>query len=196
MNAGLVNSYSVSLKRNLNGETPERLDNPVRSRGIMQEVWKDIDGYKGLYQVSNKGNVRNSKGHLMHLEENTSKYLRVKLGCPQKKFFVHRLVAKAFCEGYFEGAVVNHKDCNKHNNACTNLEWVTPSQNQKHAYLSGRISGAFKPLVRSYIYKGVLYKDVLIRDLIKTLGFCKNTLYNYIEKGKILCVSNDYPEKE
>lgn len=162
----------------------------------MQEVWKDIEGYKGFYQVSNKGNVRNSKGHLMYQEPNTADYLRVRLGTTQKKFFVHRLVATAFCEGYFEGAVVNHKDFNRHNNVYTNLEWITPSQNQKYTHKAGRMTGAFKPLVRSYIYKGVLYKDVLIRDLMKTLGFCKSTLYNYIEKGKILCVSNDYPEKE
>lgn len=196
MNVGLVSLYSVSLKRNLNGETPERLDNPVRSGEDMKELWKDIEGFEGRYQVSNKGLVRNAKGHLMYQEANTANYMRVGLGATQKKFFVHRLVAKAFCDGYFEGAVVNHKDFNRHNNASVNLEWVTASENQKHTYDAGRMTGAFKTLISSYTYKGKLYKDITVAELTKLLGVCKSTFYNYIESGKVLRVSNDYPVKE
>lgn len=162
----------------------------------MKELWKDIEGFEGKYQVSNKGLVRNAKRHLMYQEANTSDYMRVGLGVPRKKFFVHRLVAKAFCDGYFEGAVVNHKDFNRHNNVYTNLEWVTVSENQKHTYMTGRMTGAFKPLICSYVYKGNTYKDVTVVELAKTLGICKSSLYDYIAKGKILRVSNDYPEKE
>jgi hypothetical protein len=50
------------------------------------------------------------------------------------KIKVHRIVAKYFCEGYFDGAVVNHKDCNKLNNNADNLEWCTSSYNTRHAY--------------------------------------------------------------
>lgn len=162
----------------------------------MKELWKDIEGFEGRYQVSNKGLVRNAKGHLMYQEANTANYMRVSLGAPQKKFFVHRLVAKAFCDGYFEGAVVNHKDFNKHNNASVNLEWVTASENQKHAYRAGKMTGAFKPLISSYVYKGKTYKDITVAELIKTIGICESSLYNYLAKGKILRVSNDYPVKE
>ena len=162
----------------------------------MQEVWKDIEGYKGFYQVSNKGNVRNSKGHLMNQEPNTSDYLRVRLSNPQKKFFVHRLVAKAFCDGYFEGAVVNHKDFNRHNNVYTNLEWVTASENQKHTYKAGRMTGAFKDVLKDYLLDGVYYRNTTIKYLMKSLGFCRNTGHNWLKSGKLLCVSNDYPEKE
>ena len=54
-----------------------------------------------------------------------------------KMVLVHRLVAKAFVPGYFEGAQVNHKDGNKGNNAWWNLEWVTARQNNHHARLTG-----------------------------------------------------------
>lgn len=62
---------------------------------------------------------------------NPKRYLQVTV-CKdgkQKYLQVHRLVAKYFCDGYFEGAVVNHKDGNIHNNHYTNLEWVTQKEN-------------------------------------------------------------------
>ena len=52
----------------------------------------------------------------------------------KKRFFVHRLVALHFCEGANDELVVNHIDGNKLNNTATNLEWVTRSQNDLHAY--------------------------------------------------------------
>ena len=53
---------------------------------------------------------------------------------------LHRLVAEYFCEGYFEGAVVNHKDTNIHNNHYTNLEWVTQKENINKSYISSGIN--------------------------------------------------------
>lgn len=62
-------------------------------------------------------------------------YRRVTLYAPiKKRFFIHRLVALHFCEGANDELVVNHIDGNKLNNAATNLEWVTHSQNDLHAY--------------------------------------------------------------
>ncbi len=52
----------------------------------------------------------------------------------RKHFRTHRLVAEYFVDGYFEGAVVNHKDGNKLNNHYNNLEWVTQQENIKHYY--------------------------------------------------------------
>lgn len=100
------------------------------------EIWKDIENYSGYYQISSYGRVRNVKiGNILTGDINNIGYKRVCLYAPVKKrFFVHRLVAYHFCEGYQDNLVVNHKDGNKQNNKADNLEWVTRSQNDLHAY--------------------------------------------------------------
>ena len=152
--------------------------------------WKQIDDFL----VSDTGIVKSLKGRTYIAQDNTAGYLRV--GCGKRRRFVHHLVARAFCVGYFEGAVVNHKDCNKHNNNADNLEWVTRSENSKHAYRNERQPGAFKTLYRTYITSKGILKDVSVTEARKILGISKGCFYNYLNSGKILCVSNDYPEKE
>lgn len=100
------------------------------------EIWKDIENYSGYYQISSYGRIRNVKtGNILTGDINNIGYKRVYLYAPVKKrFFVHRLVAYHFCEGYQDNLVVNHKDGNKQNNKADNLEWVTRSQNDLHAY--------------------------------------------------------------
>ena len=100
------------------------------------EIWKDIKDYEGYYQISSEGNVRNVKTQqILKGDTNNLGYRRVTLYTPiRKRFFIHRLVALHFCEGYSEELVVNHKDGNKQNNNYLNLEWVTRSENDLHAY--------------------------------------------------------------
>ena len=100
------------------------------------EVWKDIKDYEGYYQISSEGNIRNIKTQqILKGDTNNLGYRRVTLYTPiRKRFFIHRLVALHFCEGYSEELVVNHKDGNKQNNNYLNLEWVTRSENDLHAY--------------------------------------------------------------
>lgn len=100
------------------------------------EKWKDIKDYEGYYQISSYGRVKNIKtGNIINGDTNNIGYKRIWLYAPVKKrFFVHRLVALHFCEGYQEDLVVNHKDGNKLNNSSKNLEWVTRSENDLHAY--------------------------------------------------------------
>lgn len=100
------------------------------------EIWKDIIGYEGYYQVSNLGRIKNiNTKKILTGDTNNIGYRRVTLYTPEKKrFFIHRLVALHFCEGYQEDLVVNHKDGNKLNNCADNLEWVTRSENDLHAF--------------------------------------------------------------
>ena len=110
----------------------------------MTELWKDIEGYDGLYQVSNLGRVRSmdcikvvhryGQDILVHYKGKIRKQFVSKRGymfipMPNHHLSVHREVAKAFVPGYFDGAQVNHKDENKLNNIWTNLEWVTCKDN-------------------------------------------------------------------
>lgn len=103
----------------------------------MLEVWKDIAGYEGLYQVSNLGNVRSIKRLEKVLKPQARKhgYLSVCLygrgGNHRnfRQFSVHRLVAEAFIPNPRGATEVNHIDENKQNNAVDNLEWVTHQEN-------------------------------------------------------------------
>lgn len=103
------------------------------------EIWKDIVGYEDNYQISNYGNVKNKiTGKILIGDKNSIGYRRVILYQPKKKrFFVHRLVALHFVDGYKENLVINHIDGNKENNHYKNLEWVTRSENDLHAFRLG-----------------------------------------------------------
>lgn len=120
----------------------------------MKEIFKDIPGYEGFYQVSDKGSVKalertykqfngltgnyNYRVYpekLMFIEEDKDGYLKTRLSKDgsQKKFFIHRLVALTFIPNNQDKPEVNHIDGNKKNNTLANLEWVTTSENQRHA---------------------------------------------------------------
>ena len=103
-----------------------------------KEIWKDIEGYEGLYQVSNLGRVRNIR--VLKPAPTKDGYLRVCFSvCGKTKgFLVHRLVAKAFIPNT-QNSEVNHIDGNKMNNSVGNLEWSTRSDNILHAYRNGLI---------------------------------------------------------
>jgi len=116
----------------------------------MIEVWKDIPGYEGAYQVSNFGRIRSLdrtieqlsrygtiikrklKGRLLKLSKCSNGYLQVSLGAGNL-YRVHQLVAQVFVEGDTT-LQVNHKNGNKKDNYADNLEWITCSDNHLHAY--------------------------------------------------------------
>lgn len=118
------------------------------------EIWKDIVGYEGLYQVSNLGNVMslekyigNKKGAIQYrppkvLKQYKNKfgYMRVYLtkNSIKKMYAVHRLVAIAFIDNPENKPCVNHIDNNRENNHLDNLEWCTYKENNNWAKKQGR----------------------------------------------------------
>lgn len=100
-----------------------------------KELWKDVTGYEGLYQVSNFGKVRKVDGTLMQGNINSYGYHVVSLTKDGKKKDkkVHRLVAMAFVPPIVGKDFVNHKDGDKINNCAENLEWCTRGENTIHA---------------------------------------------------------------
>lgn len=100
----------------------------------------DINGYEGLYAVTDDGRVwSHSSNKWLKSPNNTWGYPKVCLyvNGKGKVHTVHRLVAEAFCVRAENCTEVNHIDGDKANNVASNLEWVTPSQNAQHAWDTG-----------------------------------------------------------
>lgn len=117
----------------------------------MNEIFKDIIGYEGLYQISNLGTVLSlpkgdGNGHRTRIlkydikEHAHTSYARVTLSKNgvAKRFQVHRLVAQAFIPNLENKPFVNHIDNNGLNNAAINLEWCDQTENMKHSSTQGR----------------------------------------------------------
>ena len=123
-----------------------------------KEIWKDIEGYEGMYQISNKGRVRslerivlfkNGKSRKVKSKVLSTFIERAGYECIKlyqenkaKPFKVHRLVAIAFieCVGDTNLLEVNHIDGNKLNNNVANLEWCTRQENILHGYRTNLIT--------------------------------------------------------
>jgi hypothetical protein len=121
------------------------------------EVWADIEGFEGYYQVSNLGNIRSldrtiiqSNGQVRHfngrvLKQKLDRYgyavvmLRKRTEGVRKSATVHRLVAEAFIPNPDNKPTVNHKNGNKADNSAQNLEWSTRQENTAHAIRTGLI---------------------------------------------------------
>ena len=115
----------------------------------MEEIWKDIKGYEGLYQISNLGNVKTfnyrGKNKVKLLKHSLDKdgYHRVTLYDKDKnikRFAVHRLVCLAFLENPYNYPIVNHIDEDKDNNNLSNLEWCTYSYSVNYGTRNDKVS--------------------------------------------------------
>lgn len=116
----------------------------------MEEIWKDIEGYEGLYQISNLGRIRsldrvvvtkrntrtNLKGMLLKSTKDRDGYLQVVLSKQSKltTVKVHRVVAKHFIDNPENKTQINHLNGVKNDNRVENINWCTNSENNKHAY--------------------------------------------------------------
>lgn len=140
----------------------------------MKEIWKDIEGYEGLYQVSNLGRVKSlptqrnigwanytSKEKILKQCKNKYGYLTVCLhkGDSQKLHRVHRLVAIAFIDNPNGYKCVNHKDEDKTNNNISNLEFCSYSYNVNYGTRNQRASDAMSKKVLQYTKDGVFVAE-------------------------------------
>lgn len=108
----------------------------------MKEKWLAVKGFEGLYEVSNLGRIKSIKYNrerLMKTSHQLNGYVKITLSKDNVQYTsrVHRLVADAFIPRQEGRDYVNHIDGDKDNNAVSNLEWVSVSENNKHAFKLG-----------------------------------------------------------
>jgi len=122
---------------------------------FMEEIWRDIKGFEGKYQISSLGNARSlyrwricddgtiktQKGRMLSIRDAYGyKYFRVYINGKRKNLYVHKELCRAFKEDRDrKNMVVNHIDGDKGNNDLDNLEWCTKSEDVKHAYKMGLV---------------------------------------------------------
>jgi len=173
---------------------------------LPDEIWKPIEGFNDLYDVSNMGRVRSKYrcGQKKYINGNIGMYQRrgtilkphlcngyycVPLydGVQNKTIGIHRLVAKYFCDGYKKGLVVNHKDENRLNNRSDNLEWCTIRYNSTYG-------SAIEKVAKSKMVKVAMYDNQWnllstfdsIQDAAKQTRHCRNSISNWC-RGKVKC---------
>ena len=164
----------------------------------MAEVWMDLKGYNGKYQVSNKGRIWSGyRNKILKQKSDKDGYKNLALTTPRGKVKyerVHRLVALMFChkpEGY---NVVHHKNSIKYDNRAENLEWSTVSLNTKHGYHNNpkikesttraSLIGADKTRITIDVYKNGEYMGRFEgkEKCALELGLCPKTIYNGLNK--------------
>ena len=143
----------------------------------MNEEWRSIEGYEGLYEVSSYGRVRSldrydsrncfRKGKVLSLFKDRYGYLSVVLSCngKYKTTTVHRLVAQAFILNPDNLPQVNHRDEDKNNNNVENLEWCTAKYNNTYGTRQDRVrnsrikNGTYTGLSKEEYWKNYYEKN-------------------------------------
>lgn len=168
----------------------------------MTELWRQVPGYEGIYEVSNTGLVRTVEGKTTHsvrtgirkwksrvLKEKdpSGRNVRVDLWKDKKSksWLVHRLVAMAFIPNPENKPTINHKDGNPRNNYVSNLEWATHYENNNHAFDNGLICTAIK----IDAYNQDTGELIAFRSLSKAsnfIGVSIDTIKRYKSTGKPL----------
>ena len=157
----------------------------------MEEIWKDIKGYEGLYQVSNLGNVK--RLYKYRKERILRQWIRNEYYCvglckynTERFFSIHRLVAEAFIPNPNNLPCVNHIDEDKTNNRVSNLEWCTYQYNTNYGSCQQKKSDKMSKPVNQYSKDGVFIRQWnSAREASEALGICRGNI-------QMVCYGNVY----
>ena len=148
----------------------------------MEEIFRDIQGYEGLYQVSNLGRVKSLlKGKILKQADTTTGYKKVKLCNGNKKDYkIHRLVAYAFIPLVEGKEIINHKDGNPLNNIVNNLEWCTQKENVIHALKTG-LKKTIK-LTKEELEELYINEKLSLKEIADKKDTTKTTVKRFLKK--------------
>lgn len=157
----------------------------------MNEIWKDIKDYEGLYQVSNLGRVKRvTTGRVLKALKHKGGYSMVTIykNNVMSTKTIHRLVAEAFIPNPENKPQINHIDENKTNNMVSNLEWVTSKENNNHGTRNKRASKAISksnsiPIIATNIKTGDSTEFCSGKDCARQLGLNSTGITNVL-KGR------------
>ena len=161
----------------------------------MEEIWKDVKGFEGRYQVSNLGRVRSLdrydglnrlvRGRMLNPSMNKGRgYLRVSLSDGHRKYThyeVHRLVALHFVSGYKKGLVVNHKNEIKTDNRAENLEFCTYKYNLNY---SDVVAWKRKPVYQYDLDGNFIKKHKCCAEVEKDMGIYQGAMVYVMYESK------------
>ena len=157
------------------------------------ELWKDVKGFEGLYQVSTWGNVKSIKKNIiLKPTKNTKGYFFVDLhkNGKRKLFLIHRLVAEAFILNPLNLPEVNHKDEVKTNNRRWNLEWCSSEYNKHYGTAIERMKKTLtnrkdcsKPVYKYDLQGNLIYKYMSMMSAERD-GFVRGSIRYSISKNK------------
>lgn len=176
---------------------------------LVQEIWKDIPEFVGLYQISNYGrvkslprSVKNGQGmrpikeriKAMHYSKKPGYWIvglshEINADKREKQLWIHRLVAVAFIPNPENKPYVNHKDGDKLNAFVFNLEWTTPTENAKHAYRIGLKTGYWTGKIIHTSKPVIAIQDTSIIEFPsmvhcgKYFGYCGNAVQRRVDKA-------------
>ena len=154
-----------------------------------KEIWKDIEGYEGLYKVSNMGNVKSlkyGKERILKARDNGYGYLIVTL-CKEGKMKhhrVHRLVAQAFIQFVPQEGVmynVDHRNTDRTDNRAINLCWVSRSQNMNNPITNSKLS---KPVIAIDVRTGLILEFASAHEAERETGISNSNIIQCC-KGKM-----------
>lgn len=165
----------------------------------MEEEWRDIKGYEGLYQVSNLGRVKSTFRYKKVLTpvETPRGYYQVTLSKKGKRgtFRIHQLVAKAFIPNVCNLPQINHKNENKKDNRVENLEWCNAKYNLNYGTVIER-----RRKNRSYesVQKAVVQikNGVIIREFPSVASVGRELGLGIYAPSNIVCACKKYPNKK
>ncbi|TDM39854.1 HNH endonuclease [Macrococcoides goetzii] len=172
----------------------------------MTEIWKDVVGYEGIYEVSDHGRVRTKEGKTTHSvrhgmrvwksrvlkEKNPNgRDVRVSLWKNKKdtSHLVHRLVAYAFIPEIPGKTCINHIDGNPRNNHVSNLEWCNHQENNEHAFINGLMNTNMSVKLINDI--GIEYEFISLSRAGKFLGRNKGYLSGLLNRNKNIATNKN-----
>ena len=159
----------------------------------MKEEWRNIEGYEGKYEVSNRGNMKSlnynhtGKEKIMKPQKNRDGYLIICLwkDGKAKNYYVHRLVAAAFCDNPHGFKEVNHIDEDKTNNCADNLEFCSKSYNNNYGTRNKRIAEKrSKPVIAIDKRTGLILEFLSALEAEKETGINNGNIIKCC-KGKL-----------